>query len=94
MNKLGCIFHFTDHNDTSGGTTSSTDVAEPGADSTEVDKILKESVPRAVAALTSRRKLIEQWNDAHLMGKSKRDEEHLLAVRGWTRSARAGRRQA
>ena len=39
-------------------------------------------------------KLAEQWNDAHLVGKSKRDDEHLVVIRGLTRSARAGRRQA
>ena len=39
-------------------------------------------------------KLAEQWNDAHLVGKLKRDDEHLLIIRGLTHSARAGRRQA
>ena len=39
-------------------------------------------------------KLAEQWNDAHLIGKSKRDDEHLVVIRGSTRSASAGRRQA
>ena len=38
-------------------------------------------------------KLAEQWNDAHLVGKSNRHDEHLLVTRGLTRSARAGRRQ-
>ena len=39
-------------------------------------------------------KLAEQWNDAHLGGKLKRADEHLLVTRGLTRPARAGRRQA
>ena len=39
-------------------------------------------------------KLAEQWNDAHFVGKSKRDDEHLLVPRGLIRSGRAGRRQA
>ena len=39
-------------------------------------------------------KLAEQWNDAHLVGKLKRADEHLLVIRSLTRSARAGRRQA
>ena len=35
-------------------------------------------------------KLAEQWKDAHWVGKLKRADEHLLVVRGLTRSARAG----
>ena len=39
-------------------------------------------------------KLAEQWNDAHLIGKFKRDDEHLLVIRGSTPSARAGRKKS
>ena len=45
-------------------------------------------------SIAKQSKLAEQWNDAHLVGKLKRDDEHLLVIRGLTRSARAGRRQA
>ena len=45
-------------------------------------------------AFDKQSKLAEQWNDAYLVGKSKRDDEHLFVIRGLTRSARAGRRQA
>ena len=38
-------------------------------------------------------KLAEQWKDAHWVGKLKRAVEHLLVIRGLTRSAGAGRRQ-
>ena len=39
-------------------------------------------------------KLAHQWKDAHWVGKLKRADEHLLVIRGMTRSAGAGRRQA
>ena len=39
-------------------------------------------------------KLSEQWKDPHWVGKLKRADEQLLVMRGLTRSARAGRRQA
>ena len=39
-------------------------------------------------------KLAEKWKDAHWVGKSERSDEQLLVIRGLTRSARAGRRQA
>ena len=39
-------------------------------------------------------KLAKQWREAHWVGKSERSDEHLLVIRGLTRSARAGRRQA
>ena len=37
-------------------------------------------------------KLAEQWKEAHWFGKSERSDEHLLAIRGSTYSARAIRR--
>ena len=46
------------------------------------------------AAFDKQSKLAEQSNDAHLVGKTKRDDEHLPVIRGLTRSVRAGRRQA
>ena len=39
-------------------------------------------------------KLAEQWKDAHSVGKLKRVDEHVLVIRGLTRSAGAGRREA
>ena len=36
----------------------------------------------------------EQWKDAQWVGKLKRADEHVLVIRGMTRSAGAGRRQA
>ena len=45
-------------------------------------------------AFDKQSRLAEQSNDALLVGKSKRDDGHLLVIRGLTRSARAGRRQA
>ena len=38
-------------------------------------------------------KLAEQWKEAHWVGKSERSDEHLLAIRGSTCSARAIRRK-
>ena len=38
--------------------------------------------------------LAEQWKDAHLVGKLKRADEHLLVIKGLSRSARAGRGHA
>ena len=38
-------------------------------------------------------KLAEQWKDAHWVGKFQRADEHLLVIKGLTRSAGAGRRQ-
>ena len=38
-------------------------------------------------------KLAEQWKDAHWVGKLKQVDEHLLVIKGLTRSAGAGRRQ-
>ena len=37
-------------------------------------------------------KLAEQWREAHWVGRSERSDEHLLAIRGSTCSARAIRR--
>ena len=39
-------------------------------------------------------KLAEQWKEAHWVGKLKRADEHLLAIKGSTHSARAGRRKS
>ena len=44
--------------------------------------------------VTKQPKLAEQWNDAHWVGKLKRADEHLLVIKGLTRTAGAGRRQA
>ena len=38
-------------------------------------------------------KLAEQWEEAHWVGKPERSDEHLLAIRGSTFSARAIRRK-
>ena len=38
-------------------------------------------------------KLAEQWKEAHWVGKSERSDEHLLAIRGSTFSARTIRRK-
>ena len=38
-------------------------------------------------------KMAEQWRKAHSVGKSERSDEHLLAIRGSTYSARAIRRE-
>ena len=43
--------------------------------------------------LAKQPKLAEQWKEAHWVGKSERSDEHLLAVRGSTYSARAIRRK-
>ena len=37
--------------------------------------------------------LAEQWNEAHWLGKSERSDEHLLAIKGSTYSARAIQRK-
>ena len=43
--------------------------------------------------LAKQPKLAEQWIEAHWVGKSERSDEHLLAIRGSTYSARAIRRK-
>ena len=45
-------------------------------------------------SIAKQSKLAEKWKDAHRDGKLTRADEQLLVLRGWTRSARAGRRQA
>ena len=45
-------------------------------------------------SIAKQSKLAEQWKDAHFVGKLKRADEQLLVIRGLTRSAKAGRRQA
>ena len=44
-------------------------------------------------SIAKQSKLAEQWKNAHLVGKLKQVDEHLLVIKGLTRSARAGRRQ-
>ena len=43
--------------------------------------------------LAKQLKLAEQWKEAHWVGKSERSDEHLLAIRGSTSSARTIRRK-
>ena len=57
----------------------------------EVAKFAELSWVRSIAKTS---KLEEQRSDAHLVGKLDRANEQLLVIRGLTRSARAGRRQA
>ena len=45
-------------------------------------------------SIVKQSKLAEHWKDAHWVGKLKRADEWLLVIKGLTRSARAGRRQA
>ena len=80
--QVGCILHFTDHNDTSGGTNV---INRRGRASCRLHRGRQDiGGVRASSScsIDKQTKLIEQWNDVHLMGNSKRGEEHLLAVRG------------
>ena len=57
----------------------------------EVAKFADLSSFRSIAKQS---KLAEQWKDAHWVTKLNRADEHLLVIRGLTRSAVAGRRHA
>ena len=57
----------------------------------EVAKFAELSRFRSIAKQS---KLAEQWKDAHWVGKLKRADEQLLVIRGLTRSARTGQKQA
>ena len=56
----------------------------------EVTKFAELSWFRSIAKQS---KLAEQWKGAHWVGKLKQVDEHLLLIKGLTRSAGAGRRQ-